>query len=162
MYTWKVRHPVDRIISDFHYRRSGAYLVEIKQKNPEVITPHIHINKKIDNDSDIDTLTMMLILNSDIEYNLDFKDGNNFDNISDRFECAGALARLWLPQERLWKLCSRRRPRMLLDGGTNFPGWGGGLRRRRNTILFYCITIGMMPSWRWLVNGDAPFKNYVC
>ena len=34
----KVRDPVDRIISDFHYRRSGAYLVEIKEKNPEVLS----------------------------------------------------------------------------------------------------------------------------
>ena len=42
-------------------------------------------------------LTMMLFLNIDIEHTLDFEYGNNFDNIYDRFECAGALARLGLP-----------------------------------------------------------------
>ena len=66
-----MRHPVDRIISDFHYRRSGAYLVEIKQRNPQVITPDIDFNSKIDSNYDIDTLTLMLILND-----LDLKYGN--------------------------------------------------------------------------------------
>ena len=58
----------------------------------------------------------------------------------DLLKCWGELAGLWLPEERLWKLCLGGRPRMLLVGGENLSGWGGSLIKVIGMML---MTLGV-------------------
>ena len=44
----EVRHPVDRIISDFHYRRSGAYVVASRRDHPADPWPQIPFLRLLD------------------------------------------------------------------------------------------------------------------
>ena len=115
----KVRHPVDRIISDFHYRRSGAYLVELKEKNPEVISA-------------------ILILTCSWLYEHQYL---FWIRQQDWLKCPDALAGLWPPEKRLWKLCLGGRPRVLLAGGRNLSGWGGCLIKLIGMMLVLVILV---------------------